>query len=233
MRTRRIIFVLAVAAIVVAPFAYGGLIPHLLYGKRIAGKVVDAETGQPIRDAYVSLLWESTITPGSFSGHGGRDICYHAASTRTDLNGRFEIEQWTKWSRYDVSPSEPYMMVYAPAYEPAHGLVAESGYGGSTSHVTISHRLKRFNGTRQQRLEMLFWNLANRGCAYGGDTQKSLYPMLRAIYREAKPLAKTPDENRTVQSIAEFAADAALAKDPNAPISEVNTRKFIRENLQK
>ncbi|MGE5169727.1 MAG: carboxypeptidase-like regulatory domain-containing protein, partial [Rudaea sp.] len=88
----RIVYVV-VACIAVGLFGAMALakLPHALYGKRIAGQVVDAQTGAPIPGAHVAFLWESTIIPHGFTGHNARDICYHAAAAVTDRDGRFDV----------------------------------------------------------------------------------------------------------------------------------------------
>ena len=98
---------LACAAVVLVAAASYGTIPHVLYGKRIAGQVVDADTGSPIARVHVAFLWESDITPRGFTAHNSRTVCYHAAATTTDLEGRFQIEPWREWSTYGVEPVDP------------------------------------------------------------------------------------------------------------------------------
>jgi hypothetical protein len=56
--------------------------------------------------------------------------------------------------------------------------------------------------------------------------------MLKALYLEARGLAQTPDQRRRARQIAEFAADAALAKEPNQPIDDTATNAFIEEQLK-
>ena len=231
MRTRRIIVVLAVAAIIVAPFAYGGLIPHLLYGKRIAGQVVDAETGKPLVGAHVAFFWESPITPTVVTGHNSREICYHAAATTTDVHGRFRIEAWQKRSTYDVVNVEPSGAIYADGYVP-HFVVLKSFGSESSEHLKERFVVKRFSGERTERIAMLFSGLANHDCLYGGESQKSLYPMLKAIHAEARRVAETTHDEKVVSAIARLAAEAALAQDPNVPWDEGLTKAFIREHLQ-
>src|SRR5690242_12334875 len=110
---------LVLAIALSAPLSAGAsLIPHLLYGKRIAGQVVDADSGKPIAGAHVALLWRSGIIPSGFTGHNSRDICYHAAATVTDAAGRFDIPGWHKWSTYDVFLVDPVVLVYAAGYSP-------------------------------------------------------------------------------------------------------------------
>jgi hypothetical protein len=229
----KIVYVV-IACIAVGLFGAMALakLPHALYGKRIAGQVVDAETGAPIPGAHVAFLWESTIIPSGFTGHNARDICYHAAAAVTDQDGKFDVKGWRKWSTYDVYFTDPHVIVYVRGYEPNSRPLH---VGPSTPPIDRPNErfaLRRFSADVNQRMPMLFYNLANKGCDYGGQSQKSLYPMLKDVYREARAIARSAEDKRTAHTIAEFAADAAMATKPNSPVDVARTETFIREELQ-
>jgi len=223
---------LACAALLVSAAAGCGMIPHLLYGKRIAGQVVDAYTGQPIAGAHVAYLWESTINPSGFTGHSARTICYHAAAAVTDAQGRFEIPAWRKWSTYDVDNRDPNGLLYAPNYVPQQLVLIEGKIKPPVERLNERYDLKPFSGTVDERMNMLFFGLANRACDYGGESKKDLYSMLKAIHDEARQIARTHNQDITVSIIAEIAADAALAGDPNGPANDAQTDAFIKEHLK-
>lgn len=219
-------------SLIASSSAIGGLIPHLLYGKRIAGEVVDADTGKPIEGAHVAFLWRSGIIPHGFTGHNSREICYHAAATVTDARGRFAIPSWKEWSTYDVRPANPTVLVYVKGYRPLQRMTHRESERGPVEHLDERYALPRFSGTTADRLDSLFGGLANQGCEYGGDSQKSLYPMLKNIYEEARSIASTPDELQSLHSFATVAAYAALALDPSGPARNADVRRFISENLK-
>src|SRR6185437_12861275 len=191
---------LVVLYIAVALFGAAALakLPHVLYGKRIAGQVVDADTGQPIAGEHVAFIWVSGIIPSGFTGHNSRDICYHAAAAVTDQAGRFRIEPWRKWSTYNVYPEEPVALVYARNYIPDQILLHEGYYMAPIERMNERFALKVFRGNVDQRMHMLFWGLANRGCSYGGESQKSLYALLKALFEESRQIARTKDNQDTV-----------------------------------
>jgi hypothetical protein len=232
MWTKRYVLLIALAllSIVFAPFAFGGLIPHLLYGKRIAGQVVDAESGRPIEGAHVAFLWRSGIIPSGFTGHNSRDICYHAAATTTDVNGKFEVPAWKEWSTYDVVLVGPTVLVYKPGFTPIQLLTQRDSERGPVEHLDERYALSRFRGNATERVNSLFFGLANQACDFGGQSQKSLYPMLKAIYMEARSIA-LPGQRPALHSFALLAADAALAADPLGPSNSKQVEAFIRENL--
>ena len=204
----------------------------MLYGKRLGGQVVDAGTGQPIAGVHVAYIWESTIIPSGFTGHNSRTICYHAAATTTDSRGNFLIEPWRKWSTYDVLVSDPIALVYARNYTPRQIVLQEGPIKPPRERLGERYALEPFSGTVDERMHVLFWGLANRGCHYGKESQKSLYPMLKAIYDEARQIARASEQRSTVRVIAEIAADTALARNPNGPVNDAETDKFIEEHLK-
>lgn len=222
---------LMLAAVTLTSLAGCGM-PHLLYGKRIAGQVVDMDTGQPIAGAHVALLWRSGIIPSGFTGHNSRDICFHAAASTTDAAGRFDIPAWWKWKTYSVYNVEPIVLVYTENYVPLQDLVSTEPVKRPIEHLNERYRLKRFSGTADQRLDMLFWGLANQGCDYGGESQKSIFQMLKAIHTEAQRIARTTQDRDTVHIIARLAATAGIAADPRGRLDEQRLNDFIGRYLQ-
>jgi len=225
------IWLVCVAIVVVAVASYGA-IPHVLYGKRIAGKVVDADTGAPIGGVHVAFLWESDITPRGFTAHNSRTICYHAAATVTDAQGQFQIEPWREWSTYGVDVVEPIAQVYARDYAPRQIAVRGNQAGRPTDHPVERYTLKRFTGSAAERIDAMFWGVVSRDCRYGGGSQKSLYPMLRDVHAEAKEIARSEQQRSTVSAIALIAAKAAIALDPTGPGNDSGVEEFIEGNLK-
>jgi len=226
-------FIVLCAALVLSTTAGCGKVPHPLYGERIAGQAVDADTGQPIPGVHVAFVWESGITPSGITGHNSRTICYHAAATTTDAQGRFEVESWRKWSTYNVRPVEPTALVYVRDYVPLqHPLFETGSTADPKEHPNERYALKRFSGTVDERLDVMWGGIANRGCTYGGESQKSLYPMQKVMYEEARSIALSPAQASRVKSFAWFAARAALAYDPNGPSHATEVDRFISENLK-
>jgi hypothetical protein len=212
--------------------AAAGPIPRLLHGERMAGEVVDADTGKPIAGAHVAFLWRSGIIPHGFTGHNSREICYHAAATVTDANGHFTVPAWKEWSNYDVRSAAPTVLVYVKGYRPLQRMTGRGSERRPVEHLDERYALPRFSGTTEERLNLLFWGLANQGCDYGGESQKSLYAMLKAIYEEARSVARSPTELQSLDSFATEAAYAALALDPSGPARDEDVRRFIEENLK-
>lgn len=229
---RSIKVLLVCGALLVLGVASCGSMPHVLYGKRIAGTVVDAATGQPIPGVHVAYVWESTVIPHGFTGHNSQTICYHAAAAITDATGRFEIEPWREWSTYGVEVADPNALVYARDYQPRQISLHEGPIEPPRERLDERYELKRFSGTVEERIDAMWGGIANRGCMYGKESQKSLFPMLRDIYFEARSIARTDKQRHLVRTIAELAADAAIATDPNRSSDDERIRTFIDEQLK-
>ena len=224
---------LACAAVVLVAAASYGTIPHVLYGKRIAGQVVDADTGLPIAGVHVAFLWESDITPRGFTAHNSRTVCYHAAATTTDLEGRFQIEPWREWSTYGVEPVDPIALVYARNYAPQQLAVRDgSGDERPTNRLGERYALKKFSGSAGERIDALFRGVVSRDCRYGGSSQQSLYPMLKDVHAEAREIAGSEQQRSTISIIALIAAKAALALDPTGSGNDSQVDEFIEKNLR-
>jgi len=223
---------LAFAAILFSATAIAGLLPHRLYGRHLAGQVVDATTGRPIAGAHVAYLWRSTINPSGFTGHNSRDICFHAAATITDALGRFEIPPWSKWETYDVDSVDPTALVYARGYKPIQEPLFSKRGGSPAEHLDERYALTPFSGSADERVHILFFGLANQDCDWGGESKKSLVPMLKAIYTEAHSLHGSQESSKITEAIAEVAADAGLAISPNKPAADAEIKAFIAEHIR-
>ena len=74
------------------------------------GKVIDADTGQPIEGVVVLATWSRvTVTPG-----GGVSSYYDAMETVTDNNGEFKIKGLGLLVLSNIEP--PYMTVFKAGY---------------------------------------------------------------------------------------------------------------------
>jgi hypothetical protein len=232
-RSGRALRLVGLVLVVTAAVAWCSGALRTVYGEPIDGHVVDARTGQPIAGAHVMYLWETGIESTSFSGHNAPDICYHAAAAVTGEQGQFHIDAWRERARYRVPNREPSAWAYAPGYVPAELRPPGDTEREPTVRTDQVIRLQRSDAGGDRRLEEL-WNLIRRDCAHGGASQRSLYPMLKSAYEEARRIALTPEQMKRVRTFAEFAAIAWIAPSPNtdAGTTSAQIEHFIRERLQ-
>ena len=113
----------------------------------------------------------------------------------TDATGHFQIEPWREWSTYGVEVADPNALVYARDYQPRQISLHEGPIEPPRERLNEHYELKRFSGTVEERLDAMWGGIANRGCMYGKESQKSLFPMLKAMYEEARSLARS-DESK-------------------------------------
>jgi hypothetical protein len=149
----------------------------------------------------------------------------------TDASGRFDVPAWHKWSKYDVFLVDPIVLVYTAEYEPIEDLLKGDPSRDPEEHRAQRYVLRRFKGTTEQRVDSLSGGL-DQGCFYGGESQKSLFPMLKAIFYEVRAISNTPPQIARVHAFAVEAAYAALALDPSGPAHEAEVEAFIAEHLK-
>jgi len=208
-------------------------VPRTLVGKSIDGQVLDADSSLPIAGAHVYYLYEATVIPTSFSGHNSPDVCYHASAAVTDAQGRFHIDAWEQPQKYNVGNAEPTGWAYAVGYVPAENPPKSGVYGEPMDRPNDVYRLKRTHASGDARLEEL-WRFVKWGCLHGGDSQRSIYPALKAGYDEAKTVAATIAERQRLDSFRYRAASAYVAPDPvsNGGYWTEKLQEFVNENLK-
>jgi len=207
--------------------------PSTLFGKRIDGIVLDSDTGQPVSGAYVTYRWEGEAMGGALSGHNSPVICYHAAAAVTDAQGRFHIDPWEKKPTYKTMNEEPYAEVYARGYAPTQAIFAEGPRRAPRDHPNDVIRVKKSSATGDARLAELN-DATRRDCVHGGDSERMLYPMLKAAFEEARDIATTPKQKHDLVVFRQRAARAYIAPDPTINGDKVSAQmqQFILENLQ-
>lgn len=149
-----------------------------LSGKLVDGQVLEEGTNKPIPGAIVVVLWKGTI--GTI-GHGST-VCYHVETATSNEQGRYQTPAWKKPSPYgDIAHRQWVAMAYKPGYELA---------GGKKGEVV----LKAFNGAQEERLKYLRRINRATSCGSAGESEKNLYSLRKAVYEEAKQIAKTDFE---------------------------------------
>ena len=162
--------------------------------KAIDGQVIEEGNHQPIPNAIVIAKWVGHLATFAH----GKTICYHVLSTTTDKQGRYQFPAWEKpftedWQK-NVTPEYFDVTAFKPGYE------RSDEYYKTQSGMHNIDILKPFTGTREERLRYIeSVKQSTASCANQRAHGKSLIPLYRALYNEAKPLAKTGDE----QSIAD------------------------------
>jgi hypothetical protein len=156
------------------------------------GKVVDAETGEPIEKAVVAV-WFSTET-GTFGGSVHR--VEDAVETLTDANGEFRIPakrlyQYKILSAWDDRCG---VSIYMPGYAayPADGLKAYSSVRVKGSPPIPEKKYVTYYLSKLLTIEERKYNF---GHSPGGKADEKLPNLMKYIDEREKMAHKVPMEN--------------------------------------
>lgn len=160
-----------------------------LSGQVIDGKVLDANTGQPIAGAIVVAQWEGYVSIGFGDS---QTACFHVLGTTTDENGNYHLPAWKK--DYDgkrIQRQTAYITVHSP------------GYRRSSKRLTGVRYLAPFTGSTQDRLKYLKGLERGTRCigAAVGHSEKNLLPLRQSLYEEARNIAVTEENKKIVKSL--------------------------------
>jgi hypothetical protein len=179
-------------------------------GGYIKGQVLVAETREPLPEVYVAIIWsgDQPLLPADF-----RTICMHADSTQTNTDGKFSFMPWAKWDGIvPVSDINYHIVVYKPGYQE---ILYEQGFwiAGKTGAPCL---LKRFEASKEEQLNYLRLIPRRLSCIARDGSKKNLYPLLEAVYFEAKALSTSTEDKKQLQWFRKVAASAAIASKKNS-----------------
>ena len=178
------------------------------------GMVVDADTGEPLAGAYVIGRWRGYVSSQS--------VCFHAEGTRTDSQGRFVLPAWRNTGPYNnTSHQQYYSQAYLPGYEDV---------GGRTDRL----KMKRFTGTREERLQSLERMMSGAACDAAEASQRNMLPYYEAIYEEAKELSNTPEGPKGLGWFQYMVAAVAVSDKTSSSWTEYKAmiNAYIKDHLQ-
>lgn len=132
------------------------LAPPVYWGREIRGRVVDADTGEPIEGAVVVADWK--LYSGGW-GHGGHGDSLRKEETLTDADGRFAFPSWGPTMRpsYTILDDAPRILVFRRTYEIASLRNAEdsNGFVRRSDWDGVTLRLHKFTGSVAMRAQAL------------------------------------------------------------------------------
>lgn len=186
----------------------------------LEGRVLDAQTEEPIEGAFVVARW---------IGYGGhtQSQCFHVDVAQTDAQGRYRIESWRndQDTAYLVDQRQTVERVHKPGYRESP-LTQEQG-----SYLRGMYYLEKDGREELERLKYLENMLFPTSCYGAGSSKRSLYRFYESVYYDAKRLDASDD---LLQKIRRTAASAWLAHE--SPVSQaVHDRavsEFLKDHLQ-
>jgi hypothetical protein len=211
----------------------------------IKGQVMDVDSLKPISDAYVAIVWEGD----RFTPPDSHTICFHASATLSDDEGKFMFLPWVRSDGLlPIIDIDNHLVIYKSGYQEVNSdgseVVDGSGETGTKDRDKVSlggnknnpvgdhYLLKRYVGQRQKRLEYLRRLPRKLVCPNAGNSRKNLYPLLEAIYYEAKALSVSDEEKKQLQWFREIAAGAAVSGDNMEEMSQVEYDALINDFLK-
>jgi hypothetical protein len=154
-------------------------------GGSISGTVVDAETHQPVADAYVQLGWTGTVVGLVHSA----SRCVHEEVVRTDEHGHFRSAPWIRlqslqelglFTGLKRGSLEVFGRVYKAGYD-FKRIDPDEGAG--------EYAMSRFRGASAERLEAL--RHFKWASCWDSSNAKSV-PVLQAIRAEIQAIPAGP-----------------------------------------
>jgi len=149
-----------------------------LSAEPLEGQVLEEGTSKPIANAIVIVRWDKTYS----SFVDTTTVCVHVESALTDVQGRYRLPRWR-------GKTPDHINTFKTGYE------RSQEYFRAKAYLQHNDILKPFTGGREERLKYLQRVEGNiRSCRSPEAGEKNLLPLYRALYEEAKPLARTREE---------------------------------------
>jgi len=176
-------------------------------GGYVSGKVIDADTSEPMQGVHVMIDWYGDINLYVQSD----SECIHADSAVTDANGKFRFHPWVK-ETHRITPGsvdwslnffmEGYSEVWKRRREASDNL----------------YRMTKFEGTNNERFEYLKQHFNHTGC--DDDDVEKFIPVMRSMYKESKEVAVTKDDYEFVYFIRDLLRSAGVTDLESSEIHE-------------
>ena len=132
------------------------LAPPLYWAESISGRVVDADSGEPIEGAVVVADW---LLYSGGMGHGGVRDSLFAEEALTNGNGEFRFGKWGPKRRpaYQYLGYAPFLVVFKAGYrhQAMSNQASSNGFVRSSAWSGQDIRLTKFDGDAEQRLNSL------------------------------------------------------------------------------
>lgn len=223
----------------------------------IDGQVLDYDSGKPIVGAIVVARWEGT----QFMVVQSESVCVHAETTTSDAEGRFHFNVWAAPSTaLGVQPTvdaykEGYWNVGRPLqyaknidrlghsdgtwvvfsrgrpYEVLLSFPDEDSARDATHPANLY--LKTFTGSPSERFEYLSRVVyIGMGCYGASANNQGLYPLYKAAFREAMPLATTAQQKKRLANMQQIAVSVWLGPGSSRDIGRLAIPSEIKGDLE-
>lgn len=159
--------------------------PH--YWPEKTSRVLELGTNKPLKDVYVLARWK-----GVTGIVGVRTVCYHVESTKTNEKGEFTIPSYTEGFGSVVRGSI-YLSFYSPKHKKAGNQKIDTYYKHN------DYFIEKFTGTSKERFSFITGRGRIPSCHEAGKSLRNTFAVNKAVYEEAKLLAKSKEEKKDLQ----------------------------------
>ena len=170
--------------------------PH--YWPEKTSRVLELGTNKPLKDVIVMARWK-----GNAGLAGSQSWCYHVESTKTNENGQFTIPGF--FEGFDDSFLRR-RFVYLSFYTSDHLKAKNQSIGPYYKHN--DYYLEKFTGSHKERFKFITTRGRGPSCNGAGESRRNSFVFHKAIYEEAKSLAKTKEEKKTVKWLRDILASS-------------------------
>jgi hypothetical protein len=151
-------------------------------GSNVSGRVIDAETNQPLPNVAVAIKWEGPLVVFPDS----QITCVGVDSELTDADGQYRFWPWIKPTNPLIGRIEHHIAFHKYGYErkkfkPFRIITKKE-----------QHKMVPFNGSIEERMKQLMLLSSYTSC-YGHGEEKTLL-FLRSLYAEANEIATNKDD---------------------------------------
>jgi hypothetical protein len=199
------------AFILFLPVTAGCIGPR--YWDGYVGKVVDADTGEPMEDVFViARYWGDIPQVVDF-----QTVCYHATGTTTNTQGEYRMSPHFDAPDFYMDKRSK-ISFFKPGYRSVY-------YKGGIA------KMRKDEGSRKERLDYLR-RMAGKNCRGAGESKRALFPYFQSIYYEAKSISVSTTEKNQLQQFRRWAASKAIAQDSDQGVSSTEYNKLIDDYLK-
>lgn len=161
------------------------------------GRVLDAQTKEPIEDVVLVYHWKGTS--GGFVASS--DQCYHVETAVTDADGVFVIPAWSEsFFNKQHLYLDPKWYFMAVAYKPGYR-VSNLTYKNDAIQQHIVYLEKQKYQSRQDQLWDLLDLIRRSECGDVQNIRRALQSTYVQIYRQANEIAQTEREKAVLDEI--------------------------------
>ncbi len=188
------------------------------------GKIVDAQTREPLEGVIVLAAWHGTSSSFAHSQSG----CFHLESSRSDKNGEFVIPEWKDKEKKSRGIMDRYIKfhLYRPGYE--YMTLFEE------TMIEMPVKMEKFSGTLDELFDKGSSIVRWTQCGGAGKYEKNKYQLLKTLYDELKNMEQTKSHSSNLYDIGEGAVRSLLSTDNfmsgGGLLSADQIKKILEEN---